>query len=65
MPLTGSKEFGCHDFLLCPKCRQAKVKQSFEWFEHLFFFFCFFSLFSSFFFFSFLFLFFNFTAKFN
>jgi len=37
MPLTGSKEFGCHDFLLCPKHRQAKEKQSFEWFEHLFF----------------------------
>ena len=38
MPLTGSKEFGCHDFLLCPKHQQAKEKQSFEWFEHLFFF---------------------------
>ena len=24
MPLTGSKEFGCSDFLLCPKHRQAK-----------------------------------------
>jgi len=46
MPLTGSKEFGCHDFLFCPKHRQAKVKQSFEWFEHLFFFFFFFQFYS-------------------